>query len=439
MKSYRVITLGCKVNQCESAAVGHLLEQCGYVHARQDHTPDTVVINTCTVTSKAAMQSRQAIRKSVRAYPDAHIVVTGCHAEIAAEQVGAMEGVHLVVGNTDKMRLATLLAEPVHDAGFQRPTADPSVLGGPCFAPMPAVSREDRTRAFLKVQDGCNTRCTYCIVPYTRGPSRSMPEAEVETHIRRLAEQGLREVVLTGIHLGAYGSDLVPATSLTLLIDRLTRKPLVDRIRVSSIEPTEISPSLVDLFASRPERLCPHFHVPLQSGDNRLLRRMGRPYTREQYAAVIHDIRHRLPRAAIGVDVMAGFPGEGDDAFAQTCELIASLPITYLHVFPFSPRHGTPAEKFTSKIPQRVAKERCQHLRRLGENKRQDFLRTMMGQQTTVLIQTLSADTPGEAFGISDNYLPIKMTGGPYQENSLVRAEIRGISDDGRLIGTDRL
>lgn len=436
MKRYCIVTLGCKVNQCESAAIGHLLEQQGFHCDAGAPDPDVVVINTCTVTGKAAMQSRQAIRKAVRSHPEARIVVTGCHVEVAAPAVGAMEGVHLVVDNANKMELVALLDRLPPAGGSATPAfALRDGCTDHCFAALPAVSREDRTRAFLKIQDGCNTCCTYCIVPRTRGPSRSMPTADVHRHIRRLGENGFREVVLTGIHLGAYGLDLEPPTTLTDLIDRLSSPPMVDRLRVSSIEPTEITSALVALFAQRAGALCPHFHVPLQSGDNGVLRRMGRQYTREQYAEVIHAIARLLPMAAIGVDVMAGFPGESEAAFEQTCALIQSLPVTYLHVFPFSPRQGTPAVRFTPKVPERIAKERCRYLRAIGEEKRRRFMQSMVGRELVVLVQTVSATPCPTARGMSENYLPVMLSGVRLATNSLVRARIQGVSDAGILLG----
>jgi threonylcarbamoyladenosine tRNA methylthiotransferase MtaB len=314
MKRYLTITLGCKVNQCESAAIGHLLEQTGYSKADRQASADIVVINTCTVTGKAGMQSRQAIRKAVRAHPCARIVVTGCHAQTDAEQIQAIEGVDLVLANADKMRIAEIM--PSSAAAL--PIAYKAATLNSCdFTSLPSVAREERTRAFLKIQDGCNTRCTYCIVPYARGRSRSLPMAEAVAHMHSLAGERFREVVLTGIHLGVYGADLEPATSLIELLRKVTSPPIVERIRLSSIEATEVSEDLLQLFSEHRESLCPHFHIPLQSGDNTILRRMARPYTREHYSQIINRIRHLFPHAAIGADVMAGFPGESDAAFAQ--------------------------------------------------------------------------------------------------------------------------
>jgi threonylcarbamoyladenosine tRNA methylthiotransferase MtaB len=433
MKRYRTITLGCKVNQCESAAIGHLLEQTGYSKADRQESADIVVINTCTVTSKAGMQSRQAIRKAVRAHPCARIVVTGCHAQTDAEQIQAIEGVDLVLANADKMRIAEIMPS----SATALPIAYKAATLNSCdFTSLASVAREERTRAFLKIQDGCNTRCTYCIVPDARGRSRSMPMAEAVAHMHSLAGERFREVVLTGIHLGVYGADLEPATSLIELLRKVTSPPIVERIRLSSIEATEVSEDLLQLFSEHRESLCPHFHIPLQSGDNTILRRMARPYTREHYSQIINRIRHLFPHAAIGADVMAGFPGESDAAFAQTRDLIAALPITYLHVFPFSPRKGTPAAGFKHKVPESIAKERCRELRQLGKAKHDAFLQAMIGCTLKVLIETSKDKASGYSKGLSGNYLPVAVNDQRCTENTFIDVHIAHVTPEGTLVGS---
>lgn len=433
MKPFCIITLGCKVNQCESAALGNLLEEDGWRGCLNGESPDAVIVNTCTVTSRAAMQSRQAIRQAVRRYPGAKIIVTGCYAQTAAEEIGTIEGVDLIVGHDDKMRIAGLAADPA-DPASRSPVhlrSDPSGT----FTALPAVDRRERTRAFLKIQDGCNTRCTYCIVPYARGRSRSMPVRDVQTHLRRLGADGIREVVLTGIHLGAYGLDLHPPADLAGLVADLTAAPPVDRMRLSSIEPTEVSPRLVEMMQDPRGVLCRHFHIPLQSGDDTILRRMGRPYRQEAFARTVTDIQRRIPDAAIGLDVMAGFPGETEEAFQNTYRLIEDLPVTYLHVFPFSPRKGTPAAAFKQKVPQRVAKERCRRLRALGEKKKAAFYRNMAGRTLTVLIETSANGKTECPAGLSDNYIAVTLPGARVRENTLVRVRVEGVAADGTATG----
>jgi threonylcarbamoyladenosine tRNA methylthiotransferase MtaB len=338
MKRYAITTLGCKVNQCESSALGSLLEASGYRPMESmgdtEGNADLIVINTCTVTGKAAMQSRQAIRQAIRSHPKAKMVVTGCYAQTAPQEIEAIEGVEYVVGHADKLGIARLLEEAA-------PTSQGPVLlhrnihQASCFDPMPSVAPASRTRAFLKIQDGCDAYCSYCIVPHARGRSRSMPVQEAMGHIDHLVKHHHKEIVLTGIHLGAYGKDLLPQTSLFEFIKLILQNKRANRIRLSSIEPTEVDANLIELMAAPQSPLCPHFHIPLQSGDDTILKRMGRPYSRRIFSQVIQRIRTRLPHAAIGADVLVGFPGEDDHAFKQTYDLIDSLDVTYLHVFPF--------------------------------------------------------------------------------------------------------
>lgn len=433
MKRFHTITLGCKVNQCESAAINQLLAAAGLAPARGQTAPDVVVINTCTVTGKAAMQSRQAVRQAIRKHPRARIVVTGCYAQTAPEEIRAIQGVDLIVGHLDKMRLGEIIVA----ADPRLSPLGPMARGASdacAFSALPALGHGERTRAFLKIQDGCNTRCTYCIVPYARGDSRSMPFDQVMTHLSRLGTEDFKEVVLTGIHLGAYGGDLQPPSSLADLLSSVMENPPVRRIRISSIEPTEVDRRILSLLADVRGVVCRHLHVPLQSGDDTILRRMGRPYTRDQFARVIHDLHERIPEAAIGVDIMAGFPGETDAAFENSYRLIEALPVTYLHVFPFSARKGTPAAGFKPKMPERIAKERCRRLRELGQEKQRTFYESMINQKVEVLIEETGE---GWARGWSDNYLPVTIISGRerMKENSLVMVRLTDVGDGGEVLG----
>jgi len=434
MISFLIITLGCKVNQCESAALGHSMETAGYIRSDGKDTPDVIIVNTCTVTGKAAMQSRQAIRQARRRHPAARIVVTGCYAQTAPDEIKAIAGVDMIVGHDDKLRIADLLAREHHVADAL-PSVHHRSVHGCNFSSMPSVAFEDRTRAFLKIQDGCNTRCTYCIVPYARGQSRSMPVQDVLEHMHALAGKAVREVVLTGIHLGVYGADLTPSNSLATIIETIVAKTAIERIRLSSIEPAEVEERIVAFTAQSGGRVCRHFHIPLQSGDNGVLRRMGRPYTREAFFDLVSRIHARIPSAAIGVDVMAGFPGESEAAFDNTYQLLETLPITYLHVFPYSPRKGTPAATYPQKIPESTAKERCRRLRELGDRKRTAFYHSMIGQRLDVLTETRTDPETGQALGLSDNYVPVAVMGGDVEANRMISVRITAIAPDGRAVG----
>jgi threonylcarbamoyladenosine tRNA methylthiotransferase MtaB len=433
MKSHRIITLGCKVNQCESAAINRLLEDNGWRCSEDGVPPDAVIVNTCTVTGRAAMQSRQAIRQAIRNYPAARVIVTGCYSQTAGDEILAIAGVDRLLRQEDKMRIAEILSPTCHSQA--EICANPPPENSFAFAAMPAVDRPERTRAFLKIQDGCNARCSYCIVPYARGRSRSMPIQDVRTHLVQLGVEAVREVVLTGIHLGAYGADLQPATDLSELLDGILEKSPVDRIRLSSIEPAEINPRLIDQVKNAAGALCRHFHIPLQSGDDEVLRRMGRPYNSAHFARIIEGIMECLPQASIGVDVMAGFPGESEAAFLNTYRLLQSLPVAYLHVFPFSPRKGTPAADFKDKVHQSIAKERCRALRVLGTEKRSAFYRSMLGEKLTILIETTQDGKTSLAKGLSDNYIPVTIEDPCVRENTLVDVRIERVTEDGPVIG----
>jgi threonylcarbamoyladenosine tRNA methylthiotransferase MtaB len=432
MKRFTITTLGCKVNQCESAAIETLLQEAGHVKSDGGGT-ELVIVNTCTVTGKAAMQSRQAIRQAIRSHPGAQVVVTGCYAQTAPEEIRSIPEVDLLVGHGDKLNLVTILDAPP-DAGSPRQVHQP-VEGLRTFSALPSVAPESRTRAFLKIQDGCNAFCTYCIVPHARGRSRSMPMSDALKHLRKLAGEGFKEVVLSGIHLGAYGKDLDPSKRLTDLLAAASRQGLVPRLRISSIEPTEIDADLIDLMKTPASVVCPHFHIPLQSGDNTILRRMGRTYTRERFADLIHRLRGAFPQAAIGVDVLSGFPGETAAAYQQTHDLIRDLPVTYLHVFPFSPRKGTPAAAYDHQVPQHIVKARCKTLRRLGEAKKRQFARANIGRTVKVLVESKDDALAGYPKGTSENYLTVGIPGAAAEENTVVPVCVGEVKADGSVLG----
>ncbi len=436
-KLYYIITLGCKVNQCESTAIGRRLDQYGWSLADPEKA-DVCVINTCAVTAKAAMQSRQAIRRAARTMPGAKIIVTGCYAQISPGRIASLEGVDKVVGHTFKHSIPELITESRQKAPAAEIIHD-EVSQCRHFAPLPASAKGTRTRAFLKIQDGCSSFCTYCIVPYARGPSRSMVPNEVLQNLHVLAEDGIQEVVLTGIHLGQYGQDCSPVTSLTSLLDIIREEAPIERIRLSSIEPTEINELLLDKLTglrTGKARLCRHLHIPLQSGDDSILNRMHRPYDRNLFEKLIITAKHRLPEAAIGVDVLVGFPGENDTAFNQTFELLEALPVSYLHVFPFSPRPGTPAWHFKDKVKPKLIKTRCRQLRELSNTKRRIFYESLLGKRLEVLIETTGDDTTGIARGLSDNYVQVSIEHGiGIETNTFVNVEITLVNDDLSVIG----
>ncbi len=400
-KTFKIVTLGCKVNQCESASLREALMQTGWIPAERNGSVDVIIVNTCIVTQRASYQSRQAIRKAIRENPSALRAATGCYAQVFPEELSRIEGLDLIAGNTLKGDLHNLLQDCTKGAPTRLCFGDFSTSFSGEILPL-----SERTRSFLKIQDGCDSFCSYCIVPYGRGPLRSLGPSQVIALLRSLSEKGYKEVVLTGIHLGKYGVDLSPAASLKDLLTLIGKEKLPLRIRLSSIEPKEVAPELIRMAASE-EWLCRHFHIPLQSGDNDILKRMNRNYTSEEYAKLVESIYSQIPLAAIGVDIMAGFPAEDETAYSNTFTLVKDLPVSYFHVFPFSPRQGTAAWDFTDKVDDRVIKQRAEALRVLGQKKREAFYRSCVGKTFQVLAQGRDPSSKGYLKGLSDNYLPV--------------------------------
>ncbi len=402
--SFRIITLGCKVNQYESAFLAESLLDYGFIPAPDGERADIVIINTCTVTGTASRQSRQSIRKAVRENTGALVAAAGCYVQAFPEEVSQVEGIGLLIGNRNKKDIPLLIKEAAAIGPCRNLTSQFS--RGDAFEQMPTRIFPDRTRAFLKVQDGCEAFCSYCIVPRARGPSRSLCPDKAMNIMEEMAERGVREVVLTGIHLGRYGMDLIPKTSLASLMRMAGNRRLPLRIRLSSIEPTEIDDELIELVKEEPW-ICRHFHIPLQSGDDGILKAMKRRYSVRQFAALTEKIRSRIPFSAIGVDVMSGFPGESEKAYLNTFSLIRSLPVTYLHVFPFSPRKGTPAASFSERVEPSDIKARTGRLRALGREKRDAFHRLCLKGVFEVITEGGYKEGEGLLRGTSDNYIPM--------------------------------
>jgi threonylcarbamoyladenosine tRNA methylthiotransferase MtaB len=382
-----------------------------------------VVINTCTVTQKAAMQSRQAVRRAIRANPNARIIVTGCYAQTEPDALAKIGGVQYVIGNADKHRLVELItADQTHSANGAITICNDVGLSQ-ILKPAPVAMSGSRTRPVLKIQDGCNAACTYCIVPRARGPSRSLPPEDIIAAVRAMTEAGYCEIVLSGVHLGHYGHDLSPKISLSELIARIEQSTDVPRLRLSSLEPLEVTEGLIERMAQS-QRLCRHLHIPLQSGDDRILKKMRRPYTSDEFKQLIFRIHDRIPDAAIGVDILVGFPGETDTAFNNTYDCIRSLPVTYLHVFPFSARPGTPAAGYAHKLPSNVIKTRCKYMRRLGDAKRTNFNQRFIGRKIPILVESNRHAATGCLKGISSNYLTVLVDSDDSLSNQIISVRI---------------
>lgn len=396
-------TLGCKVNQYESSYFLEELHRAGFESVPFRERADVYIVHSCAVTSKASYQTRQLLRRARRINPEALIVAAGCAAQLEADRFAAEGLATHILGNAEKFGLLSWLETP---GAFSSPCRAISDSRQYRECPSLPVGRmhSGRARAALKIQDGCDTFCSYCIVPYTRGKSRSLPRDQVRLQLDRFLDFGYREVVLTGIHLGQWGKDLQPAQDLASLLSSLSEGSLPSRVRLSSLEPMEWTRQLMGSLPRWPW-ICPHYHVPLQSGDAGTLQRMGRPYTPKQYAELINELNFLSPFAAIGADVMAGFPGETEEDFQNSCNLIQSLPLAYLHVFPFSPRPGTPASEWTGRATGAELKRRTGILQKLGMEKKRAFQERSVGTCVQVLVERELKR--GWWQGTSENYLQV--------------------------------
>jgi len=403
-RTFKIVTLGCKVNQYESACFKEALTGAGWRPAGRSEASDVFIVNTCIVTQKAAHQSRQAVRKAIRENPSGYVAAVGCYAQVFPEELAQIEGLGLIADNRMKAEAPGFLMRGPQSPGTARLLK--AFETGTRFDDQEIKRFPGRTRAYLKIQDGCESFCTYCIVPFARGPYRSLAPERVLTMLEMLSGQGYREVVLTGIHLGKYGVDLGRSVDLISLLGEIGKKELPLRIRLSSIEPDEIRMGLIEMAASEPW-ICRHFHLPLQSGDDRILKRMNRPYAAREFADTIETLYARIPHVAIGVDVMSGFPGEDATAHDASYTLLEALPVSYLHVFPFSPRPGTAAGQFNGRVGPDTIKERAGRLRELGERKRLGFYQACLNSVFPVLAERRHAREEGLMLGMSDNYLPV--------------------------------
>lgn len=423
MKKVHITTLGCKVNQYESASFRSAFESANCEMIGLDETADLIVINTCAVTAKAGAQSRQAIRQALRDNPSARMIITGCYAEAAAAEILDMPELvcrsFSVIGNSEKHLVVPTALNRGEDIS-ENQLGD--IMAATEICRLPVDRFGGKTRAFLRVQDGCDSYCSYCIVPFTRGPSRSLPADEVVRQAAIFADAGHKEIVVTGIHLGQYGRDLVGGLSVTRLLDKLSALLPTVRFRISSLEPIEIEEKLLQLIAAR-DNLMPHLHIPLQAGDDEILARMNRRYTTARFAEIIALCRRYLPDAAIGIDIMVGFPGETEGHFEKTKAFLAGLDCTYFHVFPYSERPGTEAATFRGKVPKSEKATRVAALLALAEEKKAAFFNRQLHRRRPVLVETeRSAD--GLLRGFTDNYIPVVFSGSDDLMDSIVMVEL---------------
>jgi len=407
MTTISVATLGCKVNQFESEALIDALERKGYALIPFEEGADITIINTCTVTHRADFQSRQIVRRAFRSNPNSLIIVTGCYPQVEPDAFIKMKEVRYLLGNGEKNQIPDLL--PLMQKGEFPRVQVGDIQKETLFSETPFHSFHRHTRAFLKIQDGCNAYCSYCIVPHARGRSRSLHPERVVENLKIFKKKGFKEVVLTGIHLGAYGLDLNPPFPLEKLIKQLEGEETPHRIRLSSIEPGDFSPELI-FTLSQSNKICPHLHIPIQSGDDEILKKMNRGYNHSFLSDLIQELHLRIPKLSIGADVIVGFPGETEEKFQHTYGLVESLPFSYLHVFPFSRRKGTPASQFPKGVDEEAIKKRAESMRELGKQKRQAFYRQFLNQELSVLVEDRKEKETGRWKGLSRNYIPVLIT-----------------------------
>ena len=441
MTTFSIENFGCRATEADASALRASLVERGLTQLKDSSVADVVVLNTCTVTAAADSQARDAVRKLHRANPDARIILTGCYAQRAPEELAALGGVSYVVGNSHQHAIAGLVDH--------HPSRAPSLIAHPRFqrqseqrdfVPLASLDDEpmslsrgpakiltgdifeqisiqnvtfhnagvDRTRPILKLQDGCNNRCSYCVIPFVRGRSRSLPPDQAIAEICKLVALGIKEVVLSGINLGSYGRDFSPRVELADLVRRILDETDLPQLRFSSIEPQDVTEDFVALVAAS-DRIAPHFHVPLQSGSDKILKAMHRWYRAEHYAERVGTIRRLLPRASIGADVIVGFPGESDSDLQTTLQFVESLPVSYLHVFSFSTRPGTAAENLADPVPTQTIRERARALRSLGQLKTAQFRATLAGTPARAL--TLARQSDGWTEAITGNYLKVRIAG----------------------------
>lgn len=428
-KTVSFLTLGCKVNQYDSDAMRTIFLQQGYKAVKEEEEADVYVINTCSVTSIGDRKSRQMVRKIRRKHPQAVIAVAGCYAQIAPEIFEAMGDIDVIVGAQNRSKIV----EYVEQAQKKEKTinAVKDIMSVTEFENLYVDAEgETKTRAFIKVQEGCDNYCTFCIIPFARGKLKSRKQKDAVEEIRRLVLKGYREIVLTGIHLGNYGRDLHDGTSLATLVEELLSIPNLLRIRMGSIESVELSDDLINLIKDEP-RVCRHLHLPIQSGSDAVLRRMNRHYRLPEYKKLISELREKIPGLALTTDLIVGFPGETEENFMETLETLRELRFSAIHVFPYSQRTGTPAAVFPNQVPGDIKKDRVHRVQELEKEISKEYRKTFLQKTVHVLIEE---EKNGYFEGLSDEYIRVSITDKNVEKGRLYSVYVENLTEDG-LIG----
>lgn len=423
MKKAAFYTLGCKVNQYESEAMAELLKNDGYEIVKFEDCADVYIINTCTVTGMSDRKSRQIIRRAKKKNPNAVVVVSGCYAQVAPDEVSQLDGVNLILGTKDRNRIVEILKD-VNNSSQLCCVGD--ISKNHIFEAMTVSSYSDRTRAFIKIQEGCNQFCSYCIIPYARGPIRSRNMSDVIDEAKQLISSGYREIILTGIHIASYGLDK-KGYSLSDLIIELNKIPNLERLRLSSIEPMTLNDEFIEKIRHC-KTLCPHFHLSLQSGCNETLTRMNRKYTVEEYESIVNSIRTHFADAAITTDIMTGFPGESDEEFEKTLLFTEKIGFADAHIFQYSRRKGTPADTMSNQIAPEIKEKRSKLLEATVKKSRQQFLSSQLGKVVKVLFEQKSHDDHRFFEGKTPNYITVRVKTEKDINNQLLNVKL--ISSD---------
>lgn len=427
MQQYKKVafyTLGCKLNFSETSTISRLFENAGFAKVDFEETPDILVINTCSVTENADKKCQQLVRRALKINPEIYVAVIGCYAQLKPEEIGQIPGVSLVLGANEKFNIIEHLEERNH-IGQSATVKYENIKQTASF--IPSHSMGDRTRSFLKVQDGCDYFCTFCTIPLARGKSRNASISETLEEAKKIAVTAVKEVVLTGVNLGDFGQE--GEENFYQLVQQLDEIEGIDRFRISSIEPNLLSTEIIEFTLSNAKRFVPHFHVPLQSGSNRLLKAMRRKYERELYAERVNTIKSFRPDCCIGVDVIVGFPGETDEEFMETMDFLKDIDVSYLHVFTYSERANTTAVKLGDPVPHSVRKQRSQQLHILSDKKKRAFYEQNVGTTRTVLFE--AEEENGMMNGFTENYVKVKLPFDPALVNTLQSITLTEIDRDG--------
>ena len=419
------MTLGCKVNQFETETMEGLFRARGYDVVPFEERADVYVINTCSVTHLSDRKSRQLIRRAARMNPDACIAVTGCYAQVAPEEIRALDGVRVVIGTKERARIVDYVEEALRaDTGAIGTITD--IMQARVFEDIPLHAMPHRTRAFLKIEDGCQNFCTFCIIPYARGPVKSRTLSAVAREMHLLTEAGVHEVVLTGIHLGAYGIDLAERPTLADACRMALAEEGLRRLRLGSLESVELSADLLELMRTEP-RFAAHLHLPLQAGSDNVLRAMNRHYDTAAFAALLEDVRRAVPGVAISTDIIVGFPGETEEDFASGLDFVRQMGFARMHVFPYSARRGTPAARRTDQVPPVVRKERAARMQALAEELAEAYHRASLGSVMEVLFETTE---DGVTDGLTETYVRV-YTDAPARRGEIAPVRLTHLYRDG--------